>query len=92
MGVSIQDSLKMIKFREWENTLGQMEQFTMVNGRKIKCMDRVYQSDKMEEDIWDNLSMIKKKVEGYKNGMMGEFMMESGRMANNIKKAHIQQR
>ena len=43
----------------------------------------------MGEDISDNLSMIKKKVEEYTNGMMEEFMMESGRMANNTEKAHL---
>jgi hypothetical protein len=38
----------------------------------------------MEKDMKVNLSMTREKVEGYSNGKMGEFMMESGRMANNM--------
>ena len=29
------------------------------------------------------------KDQGFTNGMMGAFMMESGRMTNNTEKAHI---
>jgi hypothetical protein len=38
----------------------------------------------MGKDMRDNLLMTREKVEEYSNGKMGEFMMASGRMANNM--------
>jgi hypothetical protein len=42
MEVFIQDSLKIMKFGEWENIFGRMEKCMKVNGKKIKCMDMEY--------------------------------------------------
>jgi hypothetical protein len=38
----------------------------------------------MGKNMKDNSSMTREKVEAYSNGKMEEFMMESGRMANNM--------
>jgi hypothetical protein len=89
MEVFIQASLKIMKFGAWENIFGLMAKCTMASGKKIKCMDMEYWSGEMARDMRDNLLMTRERVEGYSNGKMEEFMMESGRMANNMEWGHL---
>lgn len=55
-----------------ENTFGLTEEYTMANGKKVKCTVKVFLHGQMGKNMSVVLQMIKKKVTGHMNGILSQ--------------------
>lgn len=69
---------------EKANINGEMEDHTMENGVRIRCMDMVYLPGSMEENSKGNMSMIRRKASAYFIGMTAVDTRDNGKMANSM--------
>jgi hypothetical protein len=79
----------IIKFMESELTLGKMEKYTQVNGKKEICMDKEYLAGLMEEDMKVNICLIRNMGLEYILGKTEGSMLDSGKMVSSTDKEFI---
>jgi hypothetical protein len=77
-GTSLTTILKEMEFMN-----GQMAESMMVNGRRIKCMEKGSLHGKTAGDMKVNTSMTRKKEKEYSIGQMVGNIREAGIMENN---------
>jgi hypothetical protein len=70
-------------------TLGQMEKFLQVNGRRITCMVKVYSAGLMEDNMRVNIATTKKKDLESILGPTGDNTLDNGKMASNMVREYI---
>ena len=66
-----------------------MVEVLMDNGKKIKSMVRVYIFGQTEENMKENIKMIKRMVLAHINGLMAKFLKANGLMENNMEKESL---
>ena len=90
MDQNIMENGLIIRLKDREYIPGLMDEDMMVNGKKIICMVTVFTLGPTEEGTKVNIKRTRNTDTARLPGLMREYTLDGGKMANNMVKAYTQ--